>query len=77
LLYASIFFILIMLVLNVVFKITSAFRLSIPLIYIFALPIFFPNWLRENDPLALGILIAMLVIVVISWIMTIRNKIEN
>ncbi len=75
--YAIIFIILLMLVLNVVFKIASVFRLSIPLIYVFALPIFFPNWLGENEPLALGILIAMLVLVVISWVMTIRNKIEN
>jgi len=75
--YASIFIFLLMILLNSLFKIASFFRLGIPLLYVFAVPIFFPDWLHEHETLATGILFAMLGLVVLSWVVTIRKKIRR
>ena len=75
--YASIFIFLIMLLLNTMFKIASFFRLGIPLLYVFAVPVLFPDWLREQETLATGILFAMLGLVVLSWVVTICRKLRR
>ena len=75
-LYASIFIFLLMVVLNIIFKIASFFRLGIPLIYLLAVPILFPDWLHENEILAAGILYALIGLVILSWVITIRKRIK-
>ena len=75
--YVSIFIFLLMILLNSFFKIASFFRLGIPLLYVFAVPIFFPDWLHEHETLATVIFFVMLGLVVLSWIMSIRKKIRR
>lgn len=75
--YAPIFIFLIMILLNSLFKIASIIRFGIPSLYVFVVPIFFPDWLHEHDTLATGILFAMLGFVVLSWIVTIRRKLRH
>ncbi len=76
-LYASIFIFLLMLLLNFMFKIASVFRLGIPLLYALFVSILFPDFVREHEMLANGILIALLALVLLSWVVTIRKKIRR
>ena len=50
--YVSIAVFLLMVLLNLLFKIASFFRLSIPLLYALAAPIIFPDWVQEQETLA-------------------------
>lgn len=76
-LYASIFLFLLMFVLNSMFKIASIFRLGIPLLYALFVSVLFPDFVREQEVLANGILFALLALVILSWIVTIRKKIRR
>lgn len=76
-LYASIFIFLLMLLLNFMFKIASVFRLGIPLFYALFASILFPDFVREHEMLANGILVALLALVLLSWVVTIRKKIRR
>ena len=75
--YASIFLFLLMLLLNTLFKIASIFRLGIPLFYALFIAILFPDFVHEQETLANGILLAMLVLIALSWVVTIRKKIRR
>lgn len=75
-LYASIFIFLLMFLLNSLFKIASFFRLGIPLLYAFIVPVFFSAWLHKNEALAMGIWY-VLGLVMLSWIISIRRKITR
>jgi pilus assembly protein TadC len=59
------------------FKIASVFRLGIPLLYALFVSILFPDFVREHEMLANGILIALLALVLLSWVVTIRKKIRR
>ena len=72
--YASIFIFLLMLLLNTMFKIASVFRLGIPLLYALFVPILFPDFVQEHEMLTTAIFLAMLGLVVLSWVVTIRKK---
>jgi hypothetical protein len=72
--YASIFIFLLMLLLNTMFKIASVFRLGIPLLYTLFVPILFPDFVQEHEMLTTVIFLAMLGLVVLSWVVTIRKK---
>lgn len=74
--YVSVIIFLLMILLNSFFKIASFFRLGLPLLYVFAVPILFPSWLHEHETLATSILFVMLGFVVLSWVLTIRKKIR-
>lgn len=74
-LYASMFIFLLMILMNYIFKIASFFRLGIPLLYAVLVPIFFPDWLHENENLATGIFIGLIGLVILSWIFTIYKRI--
>lgn len=74
-LYASIFIFLLMFLLNSMFRIASVFRLGIPLLYALIVPIFFADWLHENETLAMTIWYIMIGLVLLSWIISIRKKI--
>ncbi|KJS13433.1 MAG: hypothetical protein VR67_04135 [Peptococcaceae bacterium BRH_c8a] len=76
-LYASIFLFLLMFLLNSMFKIASIFRLGIPLLYALFVSILFPDFVREQEVLANGILFVLLALVILSWIVTIRKKIRR
>lgn len=75
--YVSIFIFLLMLLLNAMFKIASFFRLGIPLLYALFVSILFPDFVREHELLANGILFAMLALVVLSWVVTLRKKLRR
>jgi hypothetical protein len=73
--YVSIAVFLLMVLLNLLFKIASFFRLGIPLLYALAVPILFPDWVQEQETLATLIFIGLIALVVLSWVITIRKRI--
>lgn len=73
--YVSIAIFLLMLLLNILFKVASFFRLGIPLLYALAVPILFPDWVQENETLANLTFIELIALVILSWVVTIRKKI--
>ena len=74
--YASIFIFLLMLLLNTIFKIASFLRLGIPLLYALFVSILFPDFVQEQEMLATAIFFALIGLVVLSWVTTIRKKIR-
>ena len=75
--WISFAFLVISVVLQVLFKFAAVGRLTIPLIYFLAMAFICPKWAGEHEPLTIGILVAMLIIVVISWIVTIVRKVRE
>ena len=73
--YASIVVFLILVLVNLLFKIASFFRLGVPLFYALAVPIFFPDWVQEQETLATLIFFGLIVLVILSWVITIRKRI--
>lgn len=73
--YASIVIFLIMVLVNLLFKIASFFRLGILLLYALAVPILFPDWVQEQETLATLIFIGLIALVILSWVVTIRKRI--
>lgn len=76
-LYASIFIFLLLFLLKAMFKIGSFFRLGIPLLYALLAPILFPDFVQEQEVLATAILFVMLGLVVLSWVVTFRKKLQR
>ena len=62
--------------LALMFKAASVLRLGVPLLYALVVPTVFHGWFYANYDLAYGIWYAMLVIVALSWIVTIVNKVR-
>lgn len=73
--YASVAVFLILVLINLLFKIASFFRLGIPLLYALAVPILFPEWVQEQETLAILIFFGLIALVVFSWVITIRRRI--
>ena len=73
--YASVVVSLILVLVNLLFKIASFFRLGIPLLYALAVPILFPDWVQEQETLATLIFFGLIALVVFSWVFTIRKRI--
>ena len=73
--YASIAVFLIMVMVNLLFKIASFFRLGVPLLYALAVPILFPDWVQEQEMLATFIFFGLITLVILSWVITIRKRI--
>ena len=73
--YASIVVFFMMVLVNLLFKIASFFRLSVPLLYALAVPILFPDWVQEQETLATLIFFGLIALVVLSWVITIRKRI--
>jgi pilus assembly protein TadC len=73
--YASVVVLLILVLINLLFKIASFFRLGLPLLYALAAPILFPDWVQEQETLATIIFFGLIALVVISWVFTIRKRI--
>ena len=74
--WLSFAFVVISVVLQVLFKFAAVSRLTIPLLY-FIMAIVCPKWAGEHEALTLGILIALLVLVALSWVVTIVRRLRE
>ncbi len=74
--YISLLILLLMIVVNLIFRFASLFRLTIPVLYAIVVPVFFPDWLHKNETLVTVIWFALIGLVIISWIVTIRKRIR-
>jgi len=74
--YISLLILLLMIVVNLIFRFASLFRLTIPVLYAIIVPVFFPDWLHENEMLVTVIWFALIGLVILSWIVTIRKRIR-
>ena len=73
-------FVLISLVLtlfSIVLSVTGALRLTIPLLYVLLVPTLFHEWYYAHQTIAEGIWYAMLVIVALSWVVTIVKRVKG
>lgn len=59
------------------FRFAGVFRLGIPLLYALIVPTIFREWYYAHYALANGIWYAMLVLVVVSWFITIIHRIQE
>lgn len=74
--YISLLILLLMIVVNLIFRFASLFRLTIPLLYAIVVPILFPDWLHQNETLVTVIWFALICLVLLSWVVTIRKRIR-
>lgn len=58
-------------------KAISALRLTIPLLYALLVPILFRDWYYAHEALGNGIFLALLGLVVLSWVITMIRKIRE
>ena len=73
-------FVLISLVLtlfSIVLSVTGALRLTIPLLYVLLVPTLFHEWYYAHQTMAEGIWYAMLMMVVLSWVVTIVKRVKG
>ena len=75
--WISFAFVVLSVILQVLFKFATIGRLTIPLLYFLTMAFVCPKWAGEHELLTIGILIAMLVIVAISWVVTIVRKVRE
>ena len=75
--WISFAFVVLSVILQVLFKFAAIGRLTIPLLYFLTMAFVCPKWAGEHELLTIGILIAMLVIVAISWVETIVRKVRE
>ena len=64
-------------ILSLVFRIAGATRLLVPLLYDVAITFIFPKWAKANPILSKCILYGLVVLVGISWIITLIRKIKE
>jgi len=74
--YISLLILLLMIILNLIFRFASLFRLTIPVLYAIVVPVFFPDWLHQNEMLVTVIWFALIGLVILSWVVTIRKRIR-
>lgn len=72
--YISIFIFLLMLFLNILFRIASLFRLGVPLLYALFMPILFPDFVHNHETATTLIFLGLLALVAWSWVITIRKR---
>ena len=63
--------------LGYIIKLIGALRLAIPAIYIVLMCTVFSRWASVHGPVAVGLLLAMLLAVCTSWIVTLVKKIKE
>lgn len=66
-----------LLLLCLVFRIAGLLRLSVPLLYVLLVPTVFSGWYYAHRMLAEGIWYAMLVLVALSWMVTIIRRVRG
>ena len=59
------------------FRFAATSRLTIPLLYFLFMAFVCPKWAGEHETLTIGILIAMLILVAISWVVTIVRRLRE
>ena len=75
--YVPIFILLLMIVINVIFRFASLFRLAVPVLYAIIVPVFFPDWLHANETIVNVIWFVLVGLVILSWFVTIRKRIMH
>ena len=68
---------IILILVSLVFRLTKPLHLTIPLLYITIVNVFFNEWYKVNTFLAHLILAVLIGIVIISWIISINRKISD
>lgn len=76
-LYVSILLFLLMFFFNAIFKIASFFRLGVPLLYALFVGVLFPDFVQEHEIMTTIIFFALLGLVLLSWVVTIRKRIRR
>lgn len=67
----------VLIILSFAFRIAGKLRLGIPLVYFLLVSTFLNKWAATHKPLALGILFALIIICVISWLFSLKNFIQE
>ena len=67
----------VLIILSFAFRIAGKLRLGIPLVYFLLVSTFLNKWAATHEPLALGILFALIIICVISWLFSLKNFIQE
>lgn len=62
---------------TILFRIAGILRLTIPLLYALIIPTIFHEWYYANYVLANGIWYAMLVLVAVSWVVSIVRRVRE
>lgn len=75
--WLSFAFVVVSVILQVLFKFAAIGRLTIPLFYFLIMAFVCPKWAGEHETLTIGILIAMLILVAISWVVTIVRRLRE
>lgn len=60
-----------------VLHIAGFFRLTIPLLYVLLVPTLFHEWYYAHQTMAEGIWYAMLMMVALSWVVTIVKRVKG
>lgn len=68
---------IVMIILSIVFRLASIFRLTIPLAYALIVPTVFHEWYYANQTLANVIWYVLLAVVVLSWVVSLVRKIRG
>lgn len=76
-LYITLFVLLLMVLLNVIFRFASLFRLTVPVLYAVIVPVFFSGWLHKSETFATLIWIMLIALVILSWVITVRKRIRH
>lgn len=75
--WLSFVFVVVSIILQVLFRFAATSRLTIPLLYFLFMAFVCPKWAGEHETLTIGILIAMLILVAISWVVTIVRRLRE
>ena len=68
---------IVLILISLVFRLAKVMRLTIPLVYLVIVNIFFNDWYKANTFLAHLILAVLIGLVIISWIISINKKIRE
>lgn len=75
--WLSFVFVVVSIILQVLFRFAAISRLTIPLLYFLIMAFVCPKWAGEHESLTIGILVVMLVLVAISWVVTIVRRLRE
>lgn len=74
---ASFIITIILLLLSVLFKLAGKLRLSLPLLYFLLIATVFNKQAAAHEPIALGILFVLVAFSIISWLISLKNFIQE
>lgn len=67
----------ILLLLSILFKLAGKLRLSLPLLYFLLISTIFNKQAASHEPIALAILFILLAFSIISWLISLKNHIQD